>query len=55
VKWWASSNETHPGRDTGYYLGIYAMLGVVGMLCLIAGAWFVLYQLASETLVAHIA
>ncbi|KAL3448733.1 P-loop containing nucleoside triphosphate hydrolase protein [Aspergillus insuetus] len=39
VKWWASSNATHPGRYTGYYLGIYAMLGVVGMLCLIAGAW----------------
>ncbi|KAL3488090.1 P-loop containing nucleoside triphosphate hydrolase protein [Aspergillus germanicus] len=39
VKWWASSNETHPGRYTGYYLGIYAMLGVVGMLCLVAGAW----------------
>ncbi|KAL2836011.1 P-loop containing nucleoside triphosphate hydrolase protein [Aspergillus pseudoustus] len=40
VKWWASSNGNYPGKDTGYYLGIYAVLGVVGMLCLIAGAWF---------------
>ncbi|KAL3460707.1 P-loop containing nucleoside triphosphate hydrolase protein [Aspergillus heterothallicus] len=39
VKWWASSNESHPGKHTGYYLGVYAMLGVTGMLCLIAGAW----------------
>ncbi|KKK25305.1 hypothetical protein AOCH_002967 [Aspergillus ochraceoroseus] len=39
VKWWASSNEANPGKHTGYYVGIYAMLGVVGMLSLIAGAW----------------
>lgn len=42
VKWWASSNEANPGKRTGYYLGIYAMLGVVAMLSLVAGAWFVL-------------
>lgn len=41
VKWWASFNEANPGERTGYYLGIYAMLGGVGMLLLLAGAWFV--------------
>ncbi|KAL4813733.1 P-loop containing nucleoside triphosphate hydrolase protein [Aspergillus spinulosporus] len=41
VKWWASSNETNPGKHTGYYLGVYAMLGGVGMLCIVAGTWFV--------------
>ncbi|GAB1196308.1 hypothetical protein APSETT444_005577 [Aspergillus pseudonomiae] len=37
MNWWASSNEAEPGKHTGYYLGIYAMLGAVGMLCLILG------------------
>ncbi|KAE8346672.1 hypothetical protein BDV24DRAFT_147346 [Aspergillus arachidicola] len=37
MNWWASSNEAEPGEHTGYYLGIYAMLGTVGMLCLIVG------------------
>jgi hypothetical protein len=41
VKWWANSNETNPGKHTGYYLGVYAMLGGVGMLCIVAGTWFV--------------
>ncbi|KAE8411413.1 P-loop containing nucleoside triphosphate hydrolase protein [Aspergillus pseudocaelatus] len=39
MNWWASSNEAEPGKHTGYYLGIYAMLGAVGMLCLIVGCW----------------
>lgn len=37
VKWWAISNEEDPDGRTGYYLGIYAMLGAVGMLSLIIG------------------
>ncbi|KAF4215006.1 hypothetical protein CNMCM8980_008885 [Aspergillus fumigatiaffinis] len=39
VKWWAISNEEDPNGRTGYYLGIYAMLGAVGMLSLIIGCW----------------
>ncbi|KAE8349019.1 P-loop containing nucleoside triphosphate hydrolase protein [Aspergillus coremiiformis] len=39
MNWWASSNEAEPGRHTGYYLGIYAMLGAVGMVCLLVGCW----------------
>ncbi|KAL4969112.1 putative ABC multidrug transporter [Aspergillus stella-maris] len=39
VKWWASSNEANSGERTAYYLGIYAMLSVIGLLCLLAGAW----------------
>lgn len=37
MKWWARSNETDPGGQTGYYIGIYAMLGAVGMVSLIIG------------------
>ncbi|KAL2872068.1 putative ABC multidrug transporter [Aspergillus lucknowensis] len=49
VKWWASSNEINPGRDTGYYLGIYAMLGVIGMFCLVAGAWRMIIRMVPKS------
>ncbi|PKY07569.1 multidrug resistance-associated protein [Aspergillus campestris IBT 28561] len=39
VKLWASANEREPGVHTAYYLGIYAMLGAVAMLSLMAGCW----------------
>ncbi|EAW07798.1 putative ABC multidrug transporter [Aspergillus clavatus NRRL 1] len=39
VKWWAGANEVDPNGRTGYYLGIYAMLGAVGMFALIVGCW----------------
>ncbi|KAF7594114.1 hypothetical protein BBP40_010113 [Aspergillus hancockii] len=39
MNWWASSNEAEPGKHTGYYLGIYAMLGAIGMISLIIGCW----------------
>ncbi|KAF9889189.1 hypothetical protein FE257_007502 [Aspergillus nanangensis] len=39
VKWWASSNEAEPGTHTSYYLGIYGMLGGIGMISLIVGCW----------------
>ncbi|PTU22530.1 hypothetical protein P175DRAFT_0514599 [Aspergillus ochraceoroseus IBT 24754] len=49
VKWWASSNEANPGKHTGYYVGIYAMLGVVGMLSLIAGAWQMIIRMVPKS------
>ncbi|OJK00394.1 hypothetical protein ASPACDRAFT_52107 [Aspergillus aculeatus ATCC 16872] len=39
VKWWASSNDAEPGKHTGFYMGIYAMLGAIGMISLIVGCW----------------
>ncbi|PWY81946.1 P-loop containing nucleoside triphosphate hydrolase protein [Aspergillus heteromorphus CBS 117.55] len=39
VQWWADSDQAEPGKRTGYYLGIYAMLGVLGMLGLMIGTW----------------
>ncbi|KAL4782982.1 P-loop containing nucleoside triphosphate hydrolase protein [Aspergillus varians] len=49
VKWWASSNEAEPGKHTGYYLGIYAMLGVVAMLSLVAGAWQMIIKMVPKS------
>ncbi|RDW76399.1 putative ABC multidrug transporter [Aspergillus mulundensis] len=49
VKWWAASNEASPGKHTGYYLGIYAMLGVVGMFCIVAGAWQMIIRMVPKS------
>ncbi|KAL2832126.1 P-loop containing nucleoside triphosphate hydrolase protein [Aspergillus cavernicola] len=49
VKWWATSNEANPGKHTGYYLGIYAILGVIGMVCLIAGAWQMIIKMVPRS------
>ncbi|KAI9371210.1 P-loop containing nucleoside triphosphate hydrolase protein [Aspergillus egyptiacus] len=49
VKFWAASNEANPGERTAYYLGIYAMLGVVGMLCLVAGAWQMIINMVPKS------
>ncbi|KAL3480238.1 P-loop containing nucleoside triphosphate hydrolase protein [Aspergillus californicus] len=49
VKLWASSNEANPGKHTAYYLGIYAMLGVVGMVCLIAGTWQMIIKMVPKS------
>ncbi|KAI9150479.1 ABC multidrug transporter B [Paramyrothecium foliicola] len=39
VNWWAAANEKRPNEDLGYYLGIYAMLGVLAMIFLTASCW----------------
>ncbi|KAJ5546687.1 hypothetical protein N7494_004272 [Penicillium frequentans] len=39
VQWWAESDTAHPRAQVGYYLGIYVMLGCLGMLCLLVGSW----------------
>ncbi|KAL5045769.1 hypothetical protein BDW71DRAFT_183332 [Aspergillus fruticulosus] len=49
VKWWAASNESDPGKHTGFYLGIYAMLGGVGMLCIVAGAWQMILRMVPKS------
>lgn len=39
MKWWASSNSKDGNKYTGYYLGIYAMLGAIGMISLVVSCW----------------
>jgi ABC-type multidrug transport system fused ATPase/permease subunit len=38
MKWWAQSDTAHPKQEIGYYLGIYVMLGCLGMISLLVGA-----------------
>ena len=37
--WWAEENVEHPNSRLGYWLGIYAMLGIAGLASLVAGCW----------------
>ena len=39
IGWWADANARRPNARLGYYLGIYALLGVGGLICLIVGCW----------------
>ena len=39
VQWWAASNESEPNARLGYWLGIYAMLGGVAIVCLFLSCW----------------
>ncbi|CAG9989646.1 unnamed protein product [Clonostachys byssicola] len=39
VNWWAAANAEHPNERLGYYLGIYAMLGVLSLLFLVVSCW----------------
>ncbi|KAL6714215.1 hypothetical protein ACLMJK_008710 [Lecanora helva] len=37
--WWSTANAEHPNARLGYYLGIYALLGVGGLASLVIGCW----------------
>lgn len=39
VQWWASYNESDPNGKLGYWLGVYAMLGGIGIVCLFVSCW----------------
>ncbi|KAK2757241.1 hypothetical protein FQN54_004755 [Arachnomyces sp. PD_36] len=39
LKWWAAADIGTPGKHTGYYLGVYFMLGGLAMVSLIIGCW----------------
>lgn len=39
LNWWAAANADKPNQRLGYYLGIYAMLGVLALLFLVVSCW----------------
>ena len=39
VNWWAAANALAPNARLGYYLGIYAMLGVLALTFLVVSCW----------------
>ena len=46
--WWSTANANHPNQNLGYYLGIYALLGVGGLACLVIGCWQLLVTMVPQ-------
>ena len=47
--WWATANAQHPNQRLGYYLGIYAMLGVMGLVSLIISCWQIIITMVPQS------
>lgn len=47
--WWAAANAMHPKEKVGYYLGIYAMLGVMGLISLIVSCWQIIITMVPQS------
>ncbi|KAK0716329.1 ABC transporter [Lasiosphaeris hirsuta] len=39
VQWWAAANEVQPNGRLEYWLGVYAILGFVAIVCLFVSCW----------------
>jgi len=49
VKWWAAANALHPNGNLGYYLGIYAVLGIAAMISLIVSCWELIINMVPKS------
>lgn len=49
VKQWAEANEKRPNQNAGYYLGIYAVIGVVSVAGACLAAWSVILPLVTNS------
>ncbi|KAL8774135.1 MAG: hypothetical protein Q9209_001243 [Squamulea sp. 1 TL-2023] len=47
--WWATANAKAPNDDLGYWLGIYALLGVAGLLSLIVSCWQIIITMVPQS------
>lgn len=47
--WWADANAQRPNQKLGYYLGIYAMLGVMGLISLIISCWQIIITMVPQS------
>ena len=47
--WWADANAQRPNQKLGYYLGIYAMLGVIGLISLIISCWQIIITMVPQS------
>lgn len=47
--WWATANAERPNQRIGYYLGIYAMLGVLGLVSLIISCWQIIITMVPQS------
>lgn len=39
LKWWSEANSEEPNCNVGMWMGLYAMLGVLGTVGIFVAAW----------------
>jgi len=49
VKWWAAANAKDPNGRLDYYLGIYALLGIGALICLITSCWELIINMVPKS------
>ncbi|KAL9595555.1 MAG: hypothetical protein Q9219_006375 [cf. Caloplaca sp. 3 TL-2023] len=47
--WWAAANAREPNEKLGYWLGIYALLGVAGLASLIVSCWQIIITMVPQS------
>ena len=47
--WWSEANAKRPNGDLGYWLGIYALLGVAGLISLIISCWQIIVTMVPQS------
>ena len=49
LAWWAEANAKTPNQRLGYWLGIYALLGVVGLTSLVISCWQIIVKMVPQS------
>ncbi|KAB8258546.1 ABC transporter [Aspergillus pseudonomiae] len=49
VSWWSEANETHPNQKVAMYMGVYAMMGVLGTFAACLAAWVAFVSIVSNS------
>jgi len=49
VKWWAAANAKDPNGRLDFYLGIYAVLGVGALACLVTSCWELIINMVPKS------
>ena len=47
--WWSQYNANHPNGNLGYWLGIYALLGVAGLISLVVSCWQIIVTMVPQS------
>ncbi|KAL8995121.1 MAG: hypothetical protein Q9169_005084 [Polycauliona sp. 2 TL-2023] len=47
--WWAAANADSPNDNLGYWLGIYALLGVGGLISIICSCWQIIITMVPQS------
>lgn len=47
--WWAAANAKSPNQNLGYWLGIYALLGVAGLASLVISCWQIIITMVPQS------